>query len=543
MGTHTWPGPPAPHPAATEPDGPLDPPPPRQPPSIPGELFVGRAAELGVLTEALSPTGLPAGTKTALIWGPGGVGKTWLALRWAHRNAESFPDGLLHLDLRGHDPVTPPVTAEEAVRDLLLALGADPRTIPPAPEAQAALYRDMMAGRRMLVLIDDAPSTRHVQALLPGTSTSAVLITSRRELDLPAAARIPLGGLSEQEASRLLVRAIGTTRPHAVRDLLRRCAGLPLALGLVAARLATRPHLPVETPTAATALVSEPLAEQDAALRAAFEASWLGLGEDARRLLLALAPAPVPDVGLAAAASLAALPAARTRTLLRLLEAAHLVIEHRPGRFRMHDLVRLHTLRQAGPASTAAALRRLVDHYMYTAHHGAITLAPQARPITMSQAPGVHPALPATGQDALDWFDTERDCLLTLLRWTAEQDWNEDAWRIAWSVDEMLRRGGHVHDRVRVWESAVFAAERLGAADVQCLAYRRLAHAHDEAGDHAAALPARHRALALAAHLRDRRGQAQTHRTSAFPPRAGAQAARVPSDAPPARPGARRRLG
>ncbi|SPL95865.1 transcriptional regulator, SARP family [[Actinomadura] parvosata subsp. kistnae] len=153
-------------------------------------------------------------------------------------------------------------------------------------------------------------------------------------------------------------------------------------------------------------------------------------------------------------------------------------------------------------------------------------------------APGVHPALPATEQDALDWFDTERDCLLTLLRWTADQDWNEDAWRIAWSMDEMLRRRGHVHDRVRVWESAVFAAERLGAADVQCLAYGRLAHAHDAAGDHAAALPARRRALALAAHLHDRGGQAQTHRTSAFPSRAGVEAARARLDASPARPDA-----
>ncbi|WP_196223982.1 hypothetical protein [[Actinomadura] parvosata] len=504
---------------------------------------MGRAAELGVLNDALSGARQGAGTvsPSALIWGPGGVGKTWLALHWAHRNAGSFPDGLLHLDLRGHDPVTPPVTAEEAVRDLLLALGADPRTVPSAPEAQAALYRDMMAGRRLLVLIDDAPSARHVRALLPGTPASAVLITSRRELDVPAAARVPLGGLTEQEASRLLVRAIGTTRPHAVRDLVRRCAGLPLALGLAAARIATHPHLPQETPPTEPPAdpPGEPLAGQDAALRAAFEASWLVLGEDARRLLLALAPAPVPDVGLAAVASLAALPAARTGTLLRLLEAAHLVIQHRPGRYRMHDLVRLHTLRHADPASTTAALRRLVDHYMYTAHHGAITLAPQARPITMSRpAPGVHPALPATEQDALDWFDTERDCLLTLLRWTADQDWNEDAWRIAWSMDEMLRRRGHVHDRVRVWESAVFAAERLGAADVQCLAYGRLAHAHDAAGDHAAALPARRRALALAAHLHDRGGQAQTHRTSAFPSRAGVEAARARLDASPARPDA-----
>ncbi|SPL95864.1 transcriptional regulator, SARP family [[Actinomadura] parvosata subsp. kistnae] len=173
------------------------------------------------------------------------------------------------------------------------------------------------------------------------------------------------------------MRAIGTTRPHAVRDLVRRCAGLPLALGLAAARIATHPHLPQETPPTEPPAdpPGEPLAGQDAALRAAFEASWLVLGEDARRLLLALAPAPVPDVGLAAVASLAALPAARTGTLLRLLEAAHLVIQHRPGRYRMHDLVRLHTLRHADPASTTAALRRLVDHYMYTAHHGAITLA------------------------------------------------------------------------------------------------------------------------------------------------------------------------
>ncbi|MEV0831115.1 hypothetical protein [Nonomuraea rubra] len=532
-----------------------------------GRLFTGREAELRRLDEALSGEGTASeeGTASAsgegtasgkrgmaraiAIVGAGGVGKTWLALHWAHRNAHLFPDGQLHVDLRGSDPVTPPVPPEEAVRGFLLALGTDPRAIPAGPEAQTRLYRRLMAGRRMLVLIDDAPSTAHAEALLPGATSSAVLVTTRRHppgpLPVPGAgdvrvlhpggpgvrvphpggpgARVPhpdrpdvrvlaLEGLSEQEASRLLVRSAGTTQPHAVRDLLRHCGGLPLALGIVAARAAARPHLPLDTLTAELRnAITHPAApdkgEITGGLRAVLHAAHLSLAEDAKRLFLALGPAPVPDVGVPAAASLAALPTARTRTLMRLLEAAHLVIQHRPGRYRMHDLIRRYALAQAEPTSSAAALRRLADHYLHTAARGERTLAPQSEPITMNPpARGVDLTPLTTGQDALEWFDAERDCLLTLLRWTADQDWNENTWRIAWSMDAMLQRRGHVHDRVRVWEAAVFAAERLGAAAVQCLAYRRLGHAHLQAGDHPAALPALRRALALARHLRHPRG-------------------------------------
>ncbi|MGW3347291.1 hypothetical protein ACWDA3_28655 [Nonomuraea rubra] len=521
-----------------------------------GRLFAGREAELRRLDEALSPEGTASqeGTASAsregtasgermaraiAIVGAGGVGKTWLALHWAHRNAHLFPDGQLHVDLRGSDPVTPPVPPEEAVRGFLLALGTDPRAIPAGPEAQTRLYRRLMAGRRMLVLIDDAPSTAHAEALLPGTTSSAVLVTTRRHppgpLPVPGAGdvrvlhpgepdvRVPhpdrpdvrvlaLEGLSEQEASRLLVRSAGTTQPHAVRDLLRHCAGLPLALGIVAARVAARPHLPLDTLTAELRnAITHPEApdtgEITGGLRAVLHAAHLSLAEDAKRLFLALGPAPVPDIGVPAAASLAALPTARTRTLMRLLEAAHLVIQHRPGRYRMHDLIRLYALGQAEPTSSAAALRRLVDHYLHTAARGERILAPQTEPITMNPpAQGVDLTPLTTGQDALEWFDAERDCLLTLLRWTADHDWNENTWRIAWSTDAMLQHTGHVHDRVRVWETAVFAAERLGAAAVQCLAYRRLGHAHLQAGDHPAALPALRRALALARHLRHPRG-------------------------------------
>nr|WP_311131950.1 NB-ARC domain-containing protein [Nonomuraea gerenzanensis]SBO96951.1 transcriptional regulator, SARP family [Nonomuraea gerenzanensis] len=535
---------------------------PAQLPAMSGLPFVGREAELGRLDAALSRDG---DAPVVVIAGAGGVGKTSLALHWAHRNAGLFPDGHLHVHLHGFDPVTPPVPPEEAVRGFLLALGADPRTIPSAPDAQAALYRSMMAGRRMLVLIDDAASAEQLEPLLPGTPSSAVLVTSRRPLSGPAAGQpVPLEGLDEREASRLLVRTVGATRPHAVRDLARHCAGLPLTLSLVAARVAARPHLPLDALTselraATTSLnttdtgevtpsprgevahalsgdslpgsphevasdpgreitpslhaASDPGSEITPSLHAAFDASYLTLAEDAKRLFQALGPAPVPDVGLSAAASLAAVPAARTRTLMRVLEAAHLVTQHRPGRYRMHDLVRLYAIEQAEPASSATAQSRLIDHYLHTAHRGGLTLAPQLQPIPLNPpAPGVDLAPLTTEQDALEWFDAEHDCLLSLLRWTADQDRNEDAWRIAWSMDEMLRRRGHVHERVQVWQAAVFAAERLGAADVQCLAYRRLSQAHVQAGDPAAALPALHRALALDEHLQGRRRPAATVR-------------------------------
>ncbi|MCP2357497.1 hypothetical protein HD597_004517 [Nonomuraea thailandensis] len=522
---------------------------PAQLPAVSGQPFEGREAELSRLDEALSRDGAELGglgrtpsrdgaAAVVAIVGTGGVGKTSLALHWAHRNAGLFPDGQLYVNLHGSDPVTPPVTVDDAVRGFLVALGADPRTLPSAPDARAALYRRMVAGRRMLVLVDDAASVEQVEPLLPGTASSAVLVTSRRSPGGTVPGRVlALEGLSEQEASRLLVRTVGATRPHAVRDLLRHCAGLPLTLALVAAR----PHLPPDAltsgPRTTTTRLTTPAPDEAAhspheaatsrvhreatsslhdtascahreitsSLHAALDASYLTLAEDAKRLFLALGPAPVPDVGLAAAASLAAVPAARTRTLMRLLEAAHLVTQHRPGRYHMHDLTRLYTIEQADPASSATALSRLIDHYLHTAHRGGLTLAPHTRPIPLNPpAHGVDLTPLTTGQDALEWFDAEHDCLLSLLRWTADQDRNEDAWRIAWSMDEMLRRRGHVHERVQIWQTAVFAAERLGAADVQCLAYRRLSQAHAQAGDPAAALPALHRALALDEHLRSR---------------------------------------
>ncbi|GAA2211642.1 hypothetical protein GCM10009850_071020 [Nonomuraea monospora] len=527
MGTHMW----------SEQHG-------RLPGGPGGESFVGREAELGRLDAALA---MPGAVPVVLIVGAGGVGKTSLALHWAHRNAGLFPDGQLYVDLRGFDPVAPPVTAQEAVRGFLLSLGADPRTIPASPDAQVALYRSMMSGRRMLVLIDDAASPGHVEPLLPGTASCPVIVTSRRAFtssrELPplegppsegppseglALEVLPLEGLSEQEASRLLVRTVGMSRAHVVRDLVPHCAGLPLTLTLVAARVAARPHLPLDALTselraAATRQPTRDLtptetgpseitpSEIGPSLRVAFDASCLTLADDAKRLFLALGPAPVPDVSLAAAASLAAVPAARTRTLMRLLEAAHLATQHRPGRYRMHDLARRYALQHADPTSSATALRRLTDHYLHTAHRGELTLAPLAQPISMNPpARGVDLTPLTTDDAALEWFDAEHDCLLTLLRWTADHDRNEDTWRIAWSMDEMLRRRGHVHERVQVWQAAVFAAERLGAAGVQCLAYRRLGQAHAQAGDHAAALPALRRALALDDHLRERRRPARS---------------------------------
>ncbi|MCA1675170.1 MAG: hypothetical protein LC799_24255, partial [Actinobacteria bacterium] len=326
---------------------------PRQLPGA-SRLFTGRARELIRLTAVLD-TGAEQGATVVIsaIGGAGGIGKTTLALHWAHQNMERFPDGQLYVNLRGFDPSGTPMPPAMAVRGFLDALGVEPGAIPVDLDAQAGLYRSLVAGKRMLIVLDNARDTAHVAPLLPGSPTCTVLVTSRQQLaglvTAHGAWHLALDTLTEVEGRELLTRHLGPDRvaaeSEALSYLLERCAGLPLALGIVAARAVAHPRFPLavlaeELRETAARLDAWDAGELNVNLRAVFSCSYDALAAEAAEVFRLLGIAPGPDISLAAVASLTAQSITRARALLRDLEAAYLVQQHAPGRYRMHDLIR-----------------------------------------------------------------------------------------------------------------------------------------------------------------------------------------------------------
>ncbi len=347
--------------------GPGPQPTPRQLSAAP-PLFIGRRRELAQLDAELDEQPQASGALLVFtIGGMGGIGKTWLALHWAHRHLDRFPDGQLYADLRGFDPTAEPLTPATAMRGFLEALGLAPTAIPVELQAQAGLYRSLLADRRMLIVLDNARDTAQVAPLLPGGATCTVLITSRRQLTgliaTHGARSLILDVLPTGDARQLLVRQLGRTRldaePDAAATLMACCAGHPLALSVVAARATAAPHLSL---TALAAELSDNAGRLDALdagepqadLRAVLSWSTRALPAAAARAFQLLGIAPGPDIPLAAAACLLALPLATSRALLGDLDHAHLIQRHAHERYRMHDLLRLHAAEQAHDHQTPA---------------------------------------------------------------------------------------------------------------------------------------------------------------------------------------------
>ena len=288
---------------------------PRQLPAAP-HTFTGRARELAYLDQVLEEQAQAGGALVvSVIGGMGGIGKTWLALHWAHRHLGRFPDGQLYVNLRGFDPAGQPLTAAAVVRGFLESLGVPPAVVPVEADAQQALYRSLAAGKRMLIVLDNARDTAQVAPLLPGGADCTVVITSRRQLTGMIAAHgarsLTLDVLSEPEARQLLARQLGPARlaagPEAAATLLACCAGLPLALSIVAARAAIHPHLPLaalaaELSDSAGRLDALDAGEPQADLRAVLSWSSLRPVPGAARAFALLGIAPGPDIAQAAAA-------------------------------------------------------------------------------------------------------------------------------------------------------------------------------------------------------------------------------------------------
>ncbi|MEU3526754.1 BTAD domain-containing putative transcriptional regulator [Streptomyces sp. NPDC038707] len=493
---------------------------PRQLPAPP-QWFTGRGEHLAALTAAADQRDTMLITA---IGGTGGIGKTWLALAWAHRHLDRFPDGQLFVDLHGFSPDTQPMDPATALRGFLGALGVPADRFPHDPDAQAALYRSLVAGKRMLVVLDNAATAEQVVPLLPGTASCTVLVTSRHRLPgliaRHGARPLSLGMFTDAEAHALLVAALGADRvaadEHAVAELMALCGGFPLALGLITARIRYRLR-PVDAVAELRTSVLDALDADDPTASLPSVVSWSlrRLTERQRTVFALLGIAPGPDTGLPAAACLTGLPVRETRAVLRGLADACLLDSHHGERYAMHDLVRAFATTYAHHSLTApvrrAALERGVDFYRHTAHTADGFLNPHRAPIALDPLlTGTHPQPLPDHPAALAWMDTHHPHLLAAQQAAAGHHRHQAVWHLAWTLTAFHRRRGHRHAELAVWRAAVAAAAHLPAA-ARILAHRRLGSAHAVLGQHEQAMRHLHRALALAEDHHDATQQAHNH--------------------------------
>jgi tetratricopeptide (TPR) repeat protein len=536
---------------ARPPPGP--PRPARPPPVTPAELppdvfaFTGRDEQFKWLDELLGAE--DDAVVLAVIAGPPGVGKTALAVHWAHRVRDRFPDGQLYVDLRGHarGAPTPPV---EVLTRFLRSLGMPAEDVPDDQAAAGGRYRSLLADRRMLVLLDNAADAGQVRPLLPASRGGLVLVTSRDRLSglvaRDGARRLGLDVLGAGEAQLLLARILGAERvaaePAGTAELARACAHLPLALRLAAANLLDHPARPIEEHAARLGRGSLALLDVDgdeqAGVRPAFDLSYHSLPPGERRLFRLAGLVPGPDLTPGAAGALAGTDPQQAGRLLERLAGGHLLAQHLPDRYTSHDLLREYAadraLAEDGDAERAAALERLFGWYLSGADRAAALVYPHR--MRLPVPPGRGPEL-TDGAAALSWLDAERENLVAAIGYAADNGPGLVAWLLAdtlrshlWlrmrTVDlarttaDALRAAraagdlraqattllsiGNIDHRQRRYARAIghirealALAGRAGWAEGQATAYGVLATAHRDAGEMTGAADAYRQALAL----------------------------------------------
>jgi DNA-binding SARP family transcriptional activator/tetratricopeptide (TPR) repeat protein len=504
------------------------PPLPRQlPTDVPG--FAGRAHELVRLDRLLSADNRPPNpTLIVVIAGTAGIGKTTLAAHWARTVADRFPDGQLWLNLRGFD-AGQAMTSTQALTRFLRALGVQDAEIPLDLDDQIGLYRSLMDGRNMLVVLDNAHSPEQVRSLLPGAPGCLVVVTSRNQLSGLVATEdantLTLDLLTDAEARQLLVRRLGADRVRdassAVDEIIGLCARLPLALAIVAARAAAHPEhslhtLASELRAAPASLDAFAAGDPATEVRAVFSWSYRAVSAPAARLFRLLGLHPGPDVAVAAIASLAGLPVPQTRRLLSELRDANLVTELGSGRYTCHDLLRAYAT-ELGLLHDSAEVRhearhRMLDHYLRSAHAGSLRLRP-FEPVVLGDAkPGITIENLVDQHQTLAWFAAEHHVILGLVQQAADTGFPAYASQIASTVSDYLYRQGYWHDWLSLLQTGLDAVTRTGSIVEQARTYRALTRAYARLDRIGAATAHGRLALELSEQLGDPYGLAFAHR-------------------------------
>ncbi|ROP34818.1 AfsR/SARP family transcriptional regulator [Saccharothrix texasensis] len=514
---------------------------PLQLPAAPAR-FTGRLTQLADLDRVLTTApddpsvqdSSPRPSVTVAIStlsGAGGVGKTWLALTWAHRNLHRFPDGQLFADLRGFS-LGDPRQAADVLADFLAALGVDRDHHPRDLDARAALYRTHTTGKHLLILLDNAVDSNQVTPLLPGGTTCTVLVTSRHRL--PAlltrhgAHPVHVDVLTDSEARALLVTALGDSRvkteaERAVSELIALCGRLPLALSLIATRIRSDPGLleDVVTDLGEHGLGALDSDDPDASLPTVLSWSLRRLTEQQRVALALLGIAPGPDTDLPAVTSLIGLPRRDTHAVLRGLVDSSLITHAPGGRYSMHDLIRDHVATTAHHTLSEpvrqAALERVVDFYLHTAHTADRLLNPHRAPVRLDPpASGSRPHPLPNPSAALSWLDTHHRHLPAVQHTAATHGLHWAVWHLAWTLTTFHLRRGHRHDELAVWQTAAEVTDHLPDPATRIRAHRHLGRAHTALGQHEEGLTNLHRALELAGHHDDPVQSAYTHQALAW---------------------------
>jgi len=491
--------------------------------------FTGRDGELARLAAILaSAEGESAAVVISAVSGMAGVGKTALAVHWARRVESAFPDGQLYVNLRGFDPQGSVVPPTEAVRGFLDALGVRPERIPPGLEAQVGLYRSLLTGRRMMVVLDNARDEEQVRPLLPGAVGCMALVTSRNRLTGLAATEgahlLAVDPLTPAAARDVLSERLGAGRvaaeAAAVADVVTWCAGLPLALAVVSARAAAQPRRPLgaladELREAGGRLDALDGGEESSQVRAVFSWSYSALSPAAARLFRLLALHPGPDLDQRAAAALSGAPPERVRPLLTELTGGHLLVEHAPGRYAFHDLLRVY----AGELVTAyddewerrSALRRMMDHYLHSARAADVLVTPQPNPVDVpAPKSGANPLEFEDYGRAQDWLLDEHLVLLAIVR-RPQPGFDAHVWRLVTVLTTFLDRHGYWQALLTAGHRALAAAEREGDLTGRAGAHRGLGLALDRLKCPEPAREHYLRALELFAAAGSEAGQARTH--------------------------------
>lgn len=484
--------------------------------------FTGRTEQLRQLDALLAP-----GSRTLVISalaGTAGVGKTALALHWAHRVKSRFPDGQLFWNLRGFDPVEPPAEPGLVLEGFLHALNVPTAGIPADLEVRQRMYRTRLAGKRMLVVLDNAATAEQVRPLLPGSDTCLVVVTSRNSLpglvSHEGAHRIAVDVLSREEAVGLLAAALGDEVPARILDQLAElCGRLPLALRIIAERLAASTasiiDLVEELEDERSRLCALSPEDDSNAVRAVFSWSYLALSAEDARTFRLLGLHPGPDISAAAADALVGGPA---RQSLQRLVSAHL-LEAQGKRYRFHDLVRLYAAeRVRDDDEQLSALTRLVAWYVHTVADSQRVADPHYRRITPDPAPpGVTPLTFTTNEEVEAWFAQEHTTLVAVTRCANERGLDVPAWQLP----ALLTRHYMDNKRWKEWRSATYAGldavRRLGDTNGEAEILNSLGILYAQLGEPDESFACHARALALRRTLGDRHGECVSLNNICFP--------------------------